>query len=165
MNIVHEFSTIRDIPYRIPLALHENNTCCSGKVAKLKSILDAHGLTTIYRVCEFRWSDLPLPKEVLEEPHEDVSTHVYLEVLIDENWIHIDPTWDSGLRSILPISEWDGKHSTQIAVRPTKVYSEEESKKIMMGEDPVAFETDMKTSGRFYKALNLYFEKVRTQLK
>lgn len=48
-----------------------------------------------------------LPRHVMDVPHEDDSTHVYLEVFVDGKWINVDPTWDPQLRDILPIAEWD----------------------------------------------------------
>lgn len=63
MNVIEEFKRIRDIPYSIPLSENEKDNSCSGKVVELKTTLEAAGYQTQFRVCDFRWSSLPLPKK------------------------------------------------------------------------------------------------------
>ncbi len=46
-------------------------------------------------MCDFFWSDLELPTEILQVKHEDRSTHVYLEVTIYDEIVIVDPTRDS----------------------------------------------------------------------
>lgn len=125
------FKSIQQIPYNIPLSLSDEDNCCSGKMKRLKLAFENLGIPSKYRVCTFRWSEMELPKEVLDVPHEDNSTHVYLEVYIDGSWINIDPTWDPKLSNIFEIADWDGKNSTTIAVKPTHLLDYEESEKIM----------------------------------
>lgn len=108
-ELLATFGRVRDIPYAIPLSPSEPDRCCSGKAKSLKAWLDMRGYDSRYRVCEFRWSDIGLPPEVLAVPHADDSTHVYVEVLVDGRWTILDPTWDSGLASVLPVTEWDGR--------------------------------------------------------
>lgn len=93
--------------------------------------MEQDGLVVRYRVCSFRWSDLGVPKNILEMQKDDLATHVYLEVKIDGVWIKVDPTWDSRLKNIFPIAKWDGKTSTILAVDPIDVYSVDESEEIM----------------------------------
>ena len=125
MNSVEYFNQVRDIPYSIPIHQNNQDNCCNGKVRKLKNLVEREGYKTRYRVCTFRWSDLNIPKEILELQKEDLATHVYLEVLVGENWIKVDPTWDSGLKNIFSIAEWDGKTDTLLAVSPIEIYSVE----------------------------------------
>lgn len=162
MSPTQIFEHIRDIPYRIPLSDLEPNDSCSGKVMKLKQALDQAGFTTRYRVCDFRWSDLPLPDEVLCVPHSPAATHVYLEVHQDDKWIAIDPTWDMGLSSVFPIASWDGTSSTSIAVNPLKLYSDEESRIIMEEPNTVENAVDLKINRLFYQKLNDWLEEQRT---
>lgn len=161
MDIVKTFEEIRDVPYRIPVAEGEVDNCCSGKVMRLKAALDKAGYKTRYRVCDFRWSDLPLPEEVSSVEHEDESTHVYLEVLMQNKWIDLDPTWDSGIQDVFPISYWDGVSSTPIAVPSVGLYSHEESRQIMEEPDTSDVEYDLKRNGDFYKALNEWLARKR----
>ena len=158
MNLIETFETIRDIPFRIPLNKSEEDNCCNGKVIRFKKILDKNRYESRYRVCEFYWSEVNLPKELLSIPHADLSTHVYLEIKIDGNWVNVDPTWDKGLKTILPVNEWDGKSNTAIAVKPTKIYDTEKSAEIMKDESNENLEKELKDSGEFFKALNEWLE-------
>ena len=161
-EIIQLFTQIRDIPYRIPLSKKEADDCCNGKAIRLKKALEEIGYECRYRVCEFRWSDLDLPKELLEIPHQDLSTHVYLEVNIDDKWVNVDPSWDSELKAILPVNDWDGKSDTIIAVKPLKLYSLEESAEIMAeSEKGQGLEGELGVSGEFFKAFNEYLENNR----
>jgi len=161
MNIANLFSQIRDVPYRIPLSRNDADDCYNGKAIRLKKLLEENGYEARYVVCEFRWSDLDLPKEILDIPHQDLSTHVYLELKIDEKWVILDPSWDSGLRNILPVNDWDGRSDTTIAVKPTETYSLEKSAEIMIDEGNEELEEELKASGEFFKAFNEYLEKNR----
>lgn len=163
MSPIQVFEHIRDIPYRIPLSDLEPNDSCSGKVMRLKKGLDQAGLTTRYRVCDFKWSDLPLPDEVLCVPHSPAATHVYLEVQQGDEWIAIDPTWDTALNGVFPIASWDGISSTSIAVAPLKLYSDEESRMIMEEPNAVQNAVDLKINRLFYEKLNSWLEQQRTR--
>ena len=160
--LIQHFNQIRDIPYRIPLSLQESDHCCSGKSIQLKALLEKEELEVRFRVCEFNWSDVKLPLRVIQVPHDNTSTHSYLEVLIDGKWKNVDPTWDRGLQSIFPIAEWDGVHDTIIAVTPTSTYDLEKSREIMEHSSNEAIEDDLKKNGEFYKTFNLWLEEART---
>jgi hypothetical protein len=164
MNIIQIFSQIRDVPYRIPLSRNDADDCCNGKTIKLKKMFEEAGYEARYAVCEFCWSDLDLPKEILDIPHQDLSTHVYLEANIDGNWVILDPSWDKGLSGILPVNNWNGRSDTTIAVKPTKVYDPEKSAEIMAeSEKGQGLEGELNVSGGFFKAFNEYLEKNRRQ--
>ncbi|MBI5803532.1 hypothetical protein HY448_02495 [Candidatus Pacearchaeota archaeon] len=121
------FEQVRDIPYYISVG-KEKGFDCSVKAEMLKKLLDLKSRSII---CEFRWEDLKLPKEILEIYHENPEYHEFLEVYIPEKqkFVIVDPTWDNRLKSILPINEWDGLNNTRIAVPAKKIYSPEESEK------------------------------------
>lgn len=158
MDIAKKFEEIRDIPYRIPLHSSEPDSSCSGKMKAFKKWLDNNGYQSRYRVCEFKWSDINLPNEVTEKPHHDLSSHVYLEILVGNTWIKIDPTWDKALASVLPINEWNSQKDMIIAVHPLHVYNEEKSREIMEGTFD---ESDIEKNGEFYNALNNWLEQNR----
>lgn len=154
------FEEIRDIPYRISLSTREKSNNCVGKHILLLKKLSDLGYNCQYRVCTFNWSDLDLPNELLTIPHENESTHVFLEVEIDGLWKNVDATWDQSLSKILPINSWDGESNTQIAVPVVKLFSIEKSKQIMSAGDNSTIE-DLKINGEFYKKINEWLESVR----
>ena len=163
MNVkdrINLFNKIRDIPYSISVG-GEENVDCSAKVEMLKKELDLKSRSII---CEFRWEDLKLPKEILQAYHEDPEYHELLEVYIPERqkFVIVDPTWDSGLKPIFSINEWDGLNDTKIAVPEKKVYSPEESKKIIEKvNNPEEIKKYLDRNGDFFVRLNNYFKKIR----
>jgi hypothetical protein len=161
MNIIEEFNKERDIPYKIPLSSSEVDNCCSGKASRLKKVFENNGYQARVRVCKFKWSDLDLPSELTDIPHEDDCTHAYLEVLIDGNWVLLDSTWDKGFKHIFHVNDWDGTSNTKLAVDPLETYSPEESQKIMEDEDDEEIERDLAINGKFYKGYNEWLESIR----
>ncbi|NTU66844.1 MAG: hypothetical protein HGB08_02860 [Candidatus Moranbacteria bacterium] len=160
-KLVNAFNQVRDIPYKIPVSLGENDCCCSGKHMLLKKAFENLGYECRYRVCSFRWSDLKLPKGVCEAQHDDNSTHVYLEMKIDGEWKNIDATWDSGLSGVFHVNEWDGENDTEIAVPIMDLLSDEKSHEIMTNENIEVIRDDLKKNGEFYKAFNKWLEECR----
>ncbi len=152
------------MPYRIPLALGEKDVCCSGKHKLLKNLFEKQGLEVRYRVCTFLWSSIDLPGEVSKVPHHDLSSHVWLEVLIDGKWVIVDATWDIGVKNILHVNEWDGKSNTEPAVKPIKVFSPQKSTDIMNNESDEDTLNDLKINGEFYKAFNVWLEEQRISI-
>lgn len=153
----------RDLPYRIPLAEGEENRCCSGKHARLKAALERDGWEVRNRIGRFKWSDVPLPAEVLKAPRQDKATHLFLEVKVHGQWQTVDASWDPGLAAILPVTDWDGTRSVLIAVPCYVVMDVEEGDAYLQGLTADDATIDQRASGQFYKALNAYLEKVRTE--
>lgn len=160
-KLIEIFKEIRDVPYKIPLSFTEPNNCCSGKNARLLSELRKLGYEARWRVCRFAWGILRLPQEVNSLPHDDLSTHAYLEVKLDREWKIVDATWDSALSDILPVMEWDGISNTKVAVESIEMFSLERSEEIMRSENEKIFFEDMERNGIFYKAFNDWLERVR----
>lgn len=94
-------------------------------------------------------------------PHEDLCTHVFLEVKIADHWVPVDATWDPGLKNILPVNEWDGRSATTLAVSPIETFSPKKSAAIMAKSSDRETEQDLKTNGAFYRAFNEWLEKNR----
>jgi len=162
MKITDHFRHVRNIPYSIPINSDDEDRCCNGKTRQLKTLIENEGFEVRYRVCSFRWSSLNIPEHILDLQKDDIASHVYLEVLINRNWIKVDPTWDSGLMGIFQISEWDGKSDTALAVDPIEIYSVEKSAEIMSScqpEDIAQHRADSDTG--FETALNTWLEKNR----
>jgi hypothetical protein len=160
MDAITAFNTERDIPYRIPLTPQEHDACCSGKATRLKAALEKLGYTVRYRVCDFVWSEVGLPDELFDIPREDHCTHTYLEVLIEEHWIVVDPTWDNK-QTRFPVNEWDGKTDTKVAVRSISIYGPERSAEILLETDEAAIKADLATNKEFYAAFNEWLEESR----
>jgi hypothetical protein len=158
MTIIENFTTIRDIPYTIPLSLDEKDCCCSGKHMQLKKLFEIAGFKARYRVCSFLWSTMELPQKVLAVSHEDYSTHVFLEILIHDQWITVDATRDPALHNILSINERDGTSHTSIAVPPIKIFSPEKSLAIMAAEDDEEILRDLEKHGKFYHTFNEWLQ-------
>lgn len=156
------FYRIREIPYRIPLSLTEPDQCCSGKTKQLFAVCESLWIPCRYRVVEFLWSDSGLPNEVSEISHDDLCTHVFLEILLWNEWYYADPTRDSWLRSVFQISERDWVSSTYFAVKPIRFYDLQTSHEIMMWDSTEQeIIDDLEKHRPFYKSLNLWFEEVR----
>ncbi|MFA6184723.1 MAG: hypothetical protein WCT51_04830 [Candidatus Shapirobacteria bacterium] len=161
MEIVDIFNQIRDLPYKIPITSKEEDFCCSGKTISLKNILEKKGYRVRYRVCSFSWNSIDLPSEVLKISHENLSTHVYLEILIDNKWIIMDATWDPKLKKFFHINDWNNKDNNQIAVEPIETFTIEKSLDIMEKTDEKEIVDDLKINGEFYQAFNNWLEEVR----
>ena len=110
-NIAQIFNQVRDIPYKIPVSPKEKDCCCSGKHKILKKLLENLGYKVRYRVISFKWSSINLPKILLDIPHNDLSSHVYLEIFIENKWINMDVTWDSDLKNVFIINQWNSKNN------------------------------------------------------
>ena len=162
MNLRDSYNQVRDISYRIPLGADETDYCCTGKHKLLFEVLEHAGFTVRWVVCRFNWSALPLPEVVTREPHEDASTHAYLEVETpDGSWWKVDATWDKPLAQVLPINEWDLAADAVVAVPEKSTFSPEESARIVADETREAIEADLKVNGQFYAAVNRWLEEMR----
>jgi len=162
MELVEIFNQIRDIPYRIPLTLEEEDNCCVGKHKKLFNLLKEKGYNVRYRICTFNWEDTNIPDHIKTIPHESKATHTYLEIEIDKEWKILDITWDKKLSNILPINNWDGRSDTNITVPKKTILSPEESIKIVKEEENKDFMiNDLKLNKEFYKAINDWIESNR----
>lgn len=161
MDIVSLFNSVRDVPYRIPLKWGEKDNCCSGKSERLYKLLEKRGFEVRYRVCVFLWSSLGISSELKKMSHEDDCTHTYLEIKINSKWKILDATWDSGLKNLFHINQWDGKSDTKIAVKPIKIFTPEKSLEIVKNQNREVITKDIKINGKFYKAFNDWLERNR----
>lgn len=169
MTSIEIFNQVRDISYRIPLALDETEGkyggSCLYKVELLKKLLETEGLECRYRIGTFLWSQLNLPEEVMQAEHNDNAEHVWLEVCINNKWIILDPTWDIGLAKIFSINSWDGISDTKPAVKSIEILDVSTSADIMDFDNyEEAFLEDLSINGEFYKALNTYLDQIRSKV-
>lgn len=158
------FIDVRDLPYRIPLSSSESDFSCVGKCNILRNELTAKNVPVRPRICWFRWSDIPIPPVILKAPHDDACTHLYLEAFIENGWRVLDPTWDAGLKSVLPVSVIDPQSlSTSIGVSANKILSPEESRLYMDSVTPDEELRELERSRRFLSGLNTWLEEVRAK--
>lgn len=161
MDFSKAFNHERDIPYCIALHPGESNNSCAGKNLRLLALLREKGMEARQRICWFHWSDLPLPKEVLDLPHDDEATHLYLEMKYGDSWMAIDASWDAGIASVLPVNTWEEGRSMTIAVPASRTLSPEESDAYMQSLNGQDAEDDLKKNSSFYLAINRWLDAVR----
>jgi hypothetical protein len=172
VDVVSYFTFVRDIPFRLPLSVDDPDHTCVRKHIVLKTLLSSLGFKVRYAPCRFSWNSLNIPESLKQIPHEDV-THVYLEVYNKEQarWMTVDATWDKGLASKLPVSEWDGRSDTTIAVKPIEslkpIESQEEFDKLFDGPGlqqwlSLPSDSPLKVNCKFFEALNKWVESIRT---
>jgi len=166
------FAFVRDSPFRMALSVGDPDRSCFRKSIVLKALLSSLGLKVRYALYRFSWNDLDLPKALKEIPHVDV-VHVCLEVYNEEQarWLTVDATWDKGLASKLPVSQWSGSNDTSLAVKPLERLSpiESDEKLDEFFDAPgirewltLPMDSPSKGNGRFYEALNEWTEGLRT---
>jgi hypothetical protein len=157
------FTFVRDIPFRIPLSVHEPDHSCIGKHVVLKTLLSSQGFKVRYALCRWLWSSLDIPESLKKIPHEDRGVHVYLEVYNNEQarWMTVDATWDKGLASKLPVSQWDGRSNTTIGVKPVESLKPIEIQEEFDKLEP-RIQQAIKVNSKFFEALNKWVESIRT---
>jgi hypothetical protein len=158
------FTFVRDIPFRLPLSVDEPDHSCIGKHVVLKTLLSSLGFRVRYALRLWLWSSLDIPESLKEIPHIDRAAHVYLEVYNKEQarWITVDATWDKKLAPKLPVSEWDGRSDTIIAVKPIEslkpIELQDEFDKFIGAK----WAEVIKANGKFFEALNKWVESIRS---
>lgn len=171
-TLITAFNKIRSVPYKIididyslensKSLIDSNGASCTPKHIVLDDLFRSHGYKTRFCVHEFRWSSMNLPKVLssLIEPSQ-IDFHTNLEVVIDNQWIVLDATWDDALLNAgFPGTKyWDGKNSTANCVVSTKEYKfntlKERNSFIQANSGNVYKEAE------FIFQLNQYFEELR----
>jgi hypothetical protein len=124
------FERVRDVPYQYPASrdpvevLTTGRGSCSGKHYLLGELFRRLGLSVRHMLCTHRFNESPLPfpeeMQALLRKNEIVDVHDYLQILVDDEWIDVDVTWERNLRDFgFPVTEgWDGKTSMILTVIP-----------------------------------------------
>lgn len=127
------FERVRDIPYAYPASrdpvevLRLNRGSCSGKHYLLGELYRQLGLRIRHIICTHRFNESPVvfPEDMQEmlRKNEIVDLHDYIQICVGDEWIDVDATWDSGLRSFgFPVNEdWDGASSMALSVVPEEL--------------------------------------------
>ncbi len=153
---VQKFYEIRNIPYHIALDESEENMQCETKNRVLAEELKKLGYKARERIGLFQWSELDIPTEIKDLPHDDESSHLFLEVIPPEekDWIQVDCTWNPELEGAgFSISEWDGRNPTNIAFECYDLIPTENNKKYLSG---INYEKDLRVNYQIYDAFNKY---------
>lgn len=156
---VERFYEIRNIPYHIALNDREENWQCETKHRMLAKELEKLGYKTRERIGLFRWSEVDIPQEIKDLPHDNESSHLFLEVIPPDgrDWVKADCTWNPELKEAgFPISEWDGASSTEIAFDCYDLIPVEKNQEYLDGID---YDKDMKVNYQIYDAFNKYCDK------
>ena len=159
-QLVRLFRRVQNIPYFLfrhrdsKKLFSLNKGCCAEKAIWLGNKLKETNIPVKYYRIEFKWEDLPIPKEIIKLGKKGPAHHLALKAKVNNKWIWIDPTWDPGLeKGGFPVTKnWNGKTNTKLAVKPLKI---EEFKP----PDPSSIELT-----EFTRALNKYLDKIRKKM-
>jgi len=157
---IRKFEQIRDLPYRIGIG-READCSCETKARLLSDEFAGLGLQSRLVGCTFRWSELNIPREILNLAPSDVDAHAYLQVRLPERkrWVAVDPSWDPALNAVLPVARWDGLNSTRLAVKArNKAVVESPCTKSSEARMPPRFS---RAESRFLRAINKFLQTVR----
>lgn len=153
------FEKERDIPYQIPLSQDEKGNSCAGKHARLQAVFEELGLTVRRRICWFNWSSIPLPDEVTRFLNEKESSHLYLEIFVDDKWHVVDATWDPGLRAVFLVNDWG--NNMEVGVLANRTLSPEESEAYMKDIEETDATDYFERNFEFHQAFNKWLESLR----
>lgn len=157
MKAIDIFNSVRDITYHCPESRSDVDHRCWGKHRILFDKLKKAGYNVRYRVCEFRWDELDIPKEISDKAPKELDFHLYLEIELDKRWIILDCSNDKALGRY---NEWDGISDTKLQVKCKKTLSFEDSAKIEE-HDKKTYDKILKDYHELFVALNSFLKKVR----
>lgn len=148
------FETIRDIPYYI--GSRDEDASCRAKAKLLGDLLKRIGLKCKVVRGIAKWSDLNLPKTIINLAERTDFDHFFVKAYIPERkkWINVDATWDIGLKRGFTINQWDGLSATPLAC-PVKATDEIK---------PIDLEfRNFNPKDKFTKLLNDWYANLRRQ--
>ena len=172
-QIIKIFEKIRDLPYEIgphyegEKLIEYGRGGCGSKNRYLANWFYLKDYKIKVCTTPYKWADLKfLPNEPKNHPKaQKIGNHVYLKVLIENNWVLVDTSWDKHLSTIFPVNlNWDGKSNQISATKITKekcmAYPEPYlSNRQKIQKSSVLDELDID----FSKKMNEYFDKIRNQ--
>ncbi len=126
-NRIEIFNNVRDLPFKIT---GKDSMYCSKKCTLLKRRLANIGIESKIMIGNFKWTDIALPKNIIQLINKDREQHAFLRVCIPETkkWVDVDPTWDNSLRDVFQISKWDGKNDTILMTKLSKIREHKKAK-------------------------------------
>jgi len=126
------FTNIRDIEYkilsgqfslneRVDQVLIDRKGFCLSKHYLLGELFKEMGYKAHYCTYAFNWAEsgLALPERLQDIALKlPVTYHVSCKVLLEDDWVLVDATWDKPLeKNGFPVNNWDGKKNTSLAVK------------------------------------------------
>lgn len=156
------FEEIRDKPFRVALSADRPANNCYFKCMELSQKLITLGYQVRGRLGEINWNNLSfIPNEILELfPQDQIDTHFYLEIFLNEEWFILDPTWNKSFAQKFnqPYSVFGQKNKSCFQI--VRLYNNEEQSDYAwtwLNDQTVIAEYTSKT-GEFFKALNNWLE-------
>lgn len=104
------FLDIQARPYTLSTQAGEESNNCYFKGIELLQRLGIMGYTVRGRVGETYWDPAVFSKEIVDlMPPDILTTHFYTEILLDNSWRILDPSFQPSLVKYgLTIGSWDG---------------------------------------------------------
>lgn len=159
-KVITLFEKVRDIPYgnigsRDPADIYRKNKgTCSGKHELLKELYQELGIQVKDFLIMHRFKEMSVnfPEDIqsILNRSDIVDPHNFFRILVDDNWVTVDVTWDKPTRKLgFTVNEnWDGKSDMKIAVAPGgEIFETDESmtlKKELIGKLPINVQEDRK---------------------
>ncbi len=154
-NLIETFEKVRDIAYHCPESVDDNDYRCWGKNRILADEFRKMGYDVRFRVCKFFWAKQKLPKELTSQAPTDIDYHPFIEIMLNDKWIIVDPTLDSNFPKY---NIWDGISDCKISIKYDEILSIEESNLNERNED---FRKRDKVWFEFHRKLNKFFERIK----
>lgn len=157
------FEEIRGRPYAVSSAFGVPANNCSYKGRELIERLARLGFGVRGVIAKMDWNDTPLPKEIIALYPADLGAyHFYVEIMRDNQWLALDPSWDPALIAHgFPIASWDGTNSPGIPnLKPLS--ADAQAAYFEMWANPTHGEEYYSKAGPFLKATNLWLESLRS---
>lgn len=141
-SIVRLFEEVQSIPYKcrvesiLPKDTISQYANCNQKRDILSKLLNSCGFETKPLDAIFDWIDLPIPREIIKILGKSGTSqkHHLIEVLIDNRYLKIDPTWNRELESLgFPVTvNWNGMSDTLQVTRGNLYFYNPKEKNIVL---------------------------------
>ena len=154
-DLIEAFEKVRDIPYRCPESVDEDDYRCWGKNRMLADDLRKLGYDVRFRVCRFSWEKQKLPIKLTSQAPSDIDYHPFLEIMLGDKWVVVDATLDTDFSGH---NVWDGISDCKISIKYNEILSVEESDANEKKED---FRKRDKSWLEFHKKVNEFFDKMK----
>ncbi|MCB1537807.1 MAG: hypothetical protein H6865_00315 [Rhodospirillales bacterium] len=153
------FAQIQARPYSLSTVPGVPSDNCYFKGVELLQRLGVLGYAVRGRVGETYWDDRIFPPEIVALlPADILTTHFFVEALIDGAWRALDPSFQPGLAKYgLTIGSWD---NGLVCFPVTRLYTQEESIAYQQKWFDPEYQKDFfERGGACWRALDVWFKK------